>query len=950
MQVSPLVAGPAAPSRGAVLLLLACCGQALPAQEPEPAQALRELLPRFRADATAVTEPAAVALFAAAAAAIERQPAALRTAVDFVMAVGELADAAIRGGHGEAVSGWLLPIDQQLATAADPADRHRLAAVVGLAQRAVRRPAAALTRLRTAYADLDTDPPVDAAMLHAVARELAAAHGALRQHRESLPIAIRVVAMDRERPPDPSLLLFDLRRLGNAHHWVGQRQGAYDAFREALDLARAHWPADHDEVLVAIEDFAATNSQLGDYRAAYELLCESLQARERRQPPDARDVLAVKQRISQVLVQLDDLETAARLQAEVLAVLAVQPDRDEHLYVTGLQYHARILKELGDEDGARTAIAEVIDRLQPEVPWHDRDLGLARTLLGVLERRADELDASRDLLEAAFRGLSHTLRLDHSYTQIACAELIATCRLQGDVARAAELCTILLDAAVEAVAQSTLAARQTARLVAIQDLGIDHALSLVGDPIDAATRQHLLGKVLLVSQLLEGAATSAARANRHGRRQRADELAELEASIAAAAAAGANERLPQLVRAKERLERLSQADETVAPLPGLEAIRGTLPPDRAAAAVVRYVHRRLDPTQPGGLFGEAHLAGLVLTPSGGLQFVDLGALQALVDQVDGITAATHTRLRASVIDPLRAAAPAAKVLFVVLDEALVRVPWDSLPTEAGAPVAAEVELRRLTSLLDLVAPNPTPPPRLGAASLVAVGALDYAAPAEGAPRFTALRASGAELDDLEAGFRERFPGAPCVRLDGARATKAAVAAAVPGAHVVHFATHGYFLDAQASALATSVGGGTLPIAALELAPAALSGLALSGANGPADGNGAPGLLTAAELQQFDFGTCYLAVVSACQSGVGARSEGEGLASLQESLQRAGARYVLATLWPVEDAAARHFMRLFYAALWRDPAHPYHALGDAKREARELGVSFADWAAFQLTGN
>ena len=292
---------------------------------------------------------------------------------------------------------------------------------------------------------------------------------------------------------------------------------------------------------------------------------------------------------------------------------------------------------------------------------------------------------------------------------------------------------------------------------------------------------------------------------------------------------------------------------------------------------------------------------------------------------------------------------------------------DSLPSPSGTLVAAEVELRRLTSLLDLTATAP-PPPSAAAAKLVAVGDVDYLVrpptpgsppgadraghiPPSGRPRFAPLHGSRREVHDVEASFVKAFPGAPSVVLRGDGATQAALTAKLPGATFVHFATHGFFADDQVRARTASVGGGKLATQAFDLAPFALSGLALTGANLPPDANGlSPGLLTAAEMQRLDFSACYLAVVSACESAVGAWSKGQGLASLQQSLHVAGARYVVSTLWPVNDAAAHQFMKSFYDALWQQPDQPYRALRTAKLEAQRAGLPFPDWAAFQLTGN
>ena len=68
-------------------------------------------------------------------------------------------------------------------------------------------------------------------------------------------------------------------------------------------------------------------------------------------------------------------------------------------------------------------------------------------------------------------------------------------------------------------------------------------------------------------------------------------------------------------------------------------------------------------------------------------------------------------------------------------------------------------------------------------------------------------------------------------------------------------------------------------------------------------------------------------------------------SLSRAFLQAGARDVIATLWPVGDATA-DLMTTFYREL--DAGRPpTFALREAKRAARAAGVSPLAWAPFTL---
>jgi len=142
-----------------------------------------------------------------------------------------------------------------------------------------------------------------------------------------------------------------------------------------------------------------------------------------------------------------------------------------------------------------------------------------------------------------------------------------------------------------------------------------------------------------------------------------------------------------------------------------------------------------------------------------------------------------------------------------------------------------------------------------------------------------------------------------------------------------------------------------------MSPMLLCGLALAGANLPEDAVGrAPGLITAEEIAAPDLSHCELAVSSACDTNVGIRRAGQGVASLQRALPMAGARSVIASLWKVPDEATEERMLDFYGRLWVEKEPKWQALWEAKMKLREAAdengkprYSTRDRAAWMLTG-
>src|SRR5204862_356180 len=73
----------------------------------------------------------------------------------------------------------------------------------------------------------------------------------------------------------------------------------------------------------------------------------------------------------------------------------------------------------------------------------------------------------------------------------------------------------------------------------------------------------------------------------------------------------------------------------------------------------------------------------------------------------------------------------------------------------------------------------------------------------------------------------------------------------------------------------------------------------------------------------------LAVLSACETGLGAAAAGEGLMSLQRAFQVAGARSLAGSLWKVNDNATAALMAKFYHELWVNKRDPLAALREAR---------------------
>src|SRR5262245_48980639 len=147
------------------------------------------------------------------------------------------------------------------------------------------------------------------------------------------------------------------------------------------------------------------------------------------------------------------------------------------------------------------------------------------------------------------------------------------------------------------------------------------------------------------------------------------------------------------------------------------------------------------------------------------------------------------------------------------------------------------------------------------------------------------------------------------------------------------------------------------------------GRGLAGANRPPEPGQDDGILTAMEVAELDLRHVELAVLSACETGLGEVAGGEGVLGLQRAFQVAGARSTVTSLWQVPDRATRELMERFYAGLWdrKQPLGKLEALRQAQlwllREGPARGLTLDApkgsgprrappfyWAAFVLAGD
>lgn len=168
--------------------------------------------------------------------------------------------------------------------------------------------------------------------------------------------------------------------------------------------------------------------------------------------------------------------------------------------------------------------------------------------------------------------------------------------------------------------------------------------------------------------------------------------------------------------------------------------------------------------------------------------------------------------------------------------------------------------------------------------------------------------------------------------------------------ILHIATHGFFLkeyeDKKENKFANKLLGTTTQEYSM-----LSTGLLMAGANSSWNGKEtAPGIedgiLTADEIARLDLNNTQLAVLSACESGLGEIDNICGTMGLQRAFKMAGVKSIIMSLWKVDDEATQKLMVSLYKYLLQGVGI-HESLKKAQDDLREQYPDPYYWAAFEV---
>ena len=759
------------------------------------------------------------------------------------------------------------------------------------------------------------------------------------RYKEATPLLECALATwEKTVGPDHPDLALNLNNLANLYSRQGRYKQAEPLFWRAIEVKEKALGSDHPDIALALNNLANICTMLGRYEEAETLHLRALAIKEKALRPDHPKVASSLDNLAILYMMLGRYEEAETLHLRALAIReeALGPDHPET--AGSLSNLATLCSRQGRYEEADSLFKLAI-RSQEKVLGSEHPVTAA-----ILEeavdhhRRAGETEASLkaarrafQIREANFRDVSTVMiesnALRYSRFKRDCADRFLSayfdCRSHAD--------TIVCWAADVVLSTKGLASEG----VLIREAEMK-MMSQPGTLLDSLR----IARNLLAKLYVSGPGSRSIQTHKEALDKAFRDKKRHETRLARANVSFRNLQEALDVDSRRITDVLSTlADSTVL----VEYMR------------YNYLPVGTDPPIP-------HYLALVIDRTGPRSVIDLGEAAEIDDLVqtyrqhmleiassgrrpDGKNRADYKTLARSLCgriwEPIEDLVSESELIAVAPDAGLCMISFASLIGPDDRYLIERYRLHCLSSARNLARHRDEGSQGSG---LLALGDPDYDAPAAvralspveshlamGSPSLLPgpTRSVHEDLSDLTV---DRLPGTrmevelvarsweaatsePLAVYLGSEASEERFKAEAPGKRVIHLATHGYFLEGESEHGLPYAADLRASMAPIEENPLLLSGLFLAGANlhgEVANSIGAEdGVLTAEEVSALNLMGVGLAVLSACETGLGTVRQGEGVYGLRRAFQMAGARTVISALWPVSDTATSEIMSQLY---------------------------------------
>jgi tetratricopeptide (TPR) repeat protein/CHAT domain-containing protein len=801
-------------------------------------------------------------------------------------------------------------------------------------------------------------------------------------YREALEI--RRVKLGETHPDYAASLV----GLANLHLSLGNYEAAEPLFREALDILRVRPGEEHPNYAASQNSLANLFNNLGNYEVAERLYRDALEIRRVKLGETHPDYAMTLNSLANLYRSLGNFEGAERLYRDALNI-ARQSVGDKHPdYATGLNNLAMVYGGMGKYAEAEPLYREALDiqrhTLGEKHPNYASSLENLAALLIATDRLDEAVDLATEAASIYDYAISQVFSIGSETQRLAYLR-----RVRGST-------YLFLSLLSQRCIHSDAAARLAMDLVLRRKAISAEALATQRDAVLGGKYPKLRKRLTqlntltgqIVQETLAGPGIEGIDAHRKRLNAWDAERELLEAELV--------RQIPEM-----KLEhRVKEADSL--------AVAHAIPKEGALVEFIRFPTFDFFavPARGQSKWGTPHYLAFVLHGHKPdiVKMIDLGdaaAVDRMVSsfrmQITGeleLRTSTHknareaarvadagSALRAAVFDPLLPHLGSATRVFLSPDGELTRLPFEALPTSDNRRLIDVYHFSYLTVGRDVLRfgfhttqePNPSvviADPDFDLGSKSGPGSQDVASGDGGRP-IAVAPIIGKHSRDLARTltYVRRLPGteeegteiANMLCVDpwlGQQALERPLKATL-SPQILHFATHGFFLEnQQLDALAAPEDVAELILDRIAAAgienPLLRSGLLLAGVNtwinrGQLPDEAEDGILTAADVSGLDLSSTDLVVLSACETGLGDVHVGEGVFGLRRAFALAGTKTLVMSLWKVDDAATKELMMDFYSRMLRGEAR-VEALRSAQLKIKSTCPNPCYWAAFICQGD
>ncbi|NEO41912.1 MAG: tetratricopeptide repeat protein [Moorea sp. SIOASIH] len=775
---------------------------------------------------------------------------------------------------------------------------------------------------------------------------LAALYESQGRYREAEPLLREALALTKKLlGQDHPHVAESLNNLAALYESQGRYGEAEPLYRQALALRKKRLGEDHPDVAISLNNLAALYSRQGRYPEAEPLLQQALALRKKRLGEDHPDVAISLNNLAALYSRQGRYGEAEPLYRQALALRKKLLGQDHPDVATSLNNLAGLYWAQG-----RYGEAE---------PLYQQALALRKKLLGQ----------------------------DHPDVAISLNNLALLDWAQGDPTSALNLLIEGLKVEEKNLDDNLRTGSESEKqdyLNTISDTtDVTISLHLQQEPNHQKAARLALTTILRrKGRILDTTTNSWQRLRQNltpEDQQRFDELNQTNSQLGKLYNQGPGNQSPddyktqleELTKKKKTQEKdLSEKSDVfrkATQVATLKAVQAQLPPD--AVLIEFFQYKPFKPkAPPNQLWGKPRYAVYTLHSDGSFQGIDLGPAEEIDPLIKNFTAAIRSpgihisqvkdaarKLEKAILAPIRAQIGNSNHLIISPDGALNLIPFEALVDHNNQFLIENLTFTYLTSGRDVlrfpVQAPPQQPPVLIAAPI-------FGKPGETVELPQNPTRSGnwpqrklpplpGTRDEAEA-IAEILPQAQ-LRL-GRQATEAVIKQAHRPS-ILHIATHGFFEGNQQ--VDSLVAENPRLQSRLTLFK---SGLVLAGVKNYQSGNLADviqdGVLTASEASGLNLYGSELVVLSACETGLGELSQGEGVYGLRRALVLAGSQSQVISLWQVNDQSTKELMVSYYKKLNQGLGRS-EAMRQAQLEMGQKNPKYQHpyfWAAFINSGN